>query len=179
MNILTNNPDVWKKTVFILTYDENDGYFDHVPPFVAPHPRARKRGWSPPASTPASNTSIGSRNSNSSAAIGSRESSIGLGYRVPMIIASPWSRGGCVCSQVFDHTSVLQFLERLLTHKTGRKVEEPNISQWRRTVCGDLTSASRPTTARRAVCRPFPTAASSSKESTAPSSRTRHPASNA
>jgi phospholipase C len=70
-----------------------------------------------------------------------RESSIGLGYRVPMIIASPWTRGGCVCSQVFDHTSVLQFLERLLTHKTGHPVEEPNISQWRRTVCGDLTSA--------------------------------------
>ena len=70
-----------------------------------------------------------------------RESSIGLGYRVPMIIASPWSRGGCVCSQVFDHTSVLQFLEKFLTHKTGKKVEEPNISRWRRTVCGDLTSA--------------------------------------
>jgi phospholipase C len=58
-----------------------------------------------------------------------------------MIIASPWTRGGCVCSQVFDHTSVLQFLEKLLTHKTGKKVEETNISQWRRTVCGDLTSA--------------------------------------
>jgi phospholipase C len=60
---------------------------------------------------------------------------------VPLIIASPWSRGGCVCSQVFDHTSVLQFLETFLTHKTGTKVEEPNISRWRRTVCGDLTSA--------------------------------------
>ena len=60
---------------------------------------------------------------------------------MPLIIASPWSRGGCVCSQVFDHTSVLQFLETFLTHKTGTKVEEPNISRWRRTVCGDLTSA--------------------------------------
>jgi phospholipase C len=58
-----------------------------------------------------------------------------------MIIASPWSRGGCVCSQIFDHTSVLRFLETWLTHKLGRPVEEPNISQWRRTVCGDLTSA--------------------------------------
>jgi phospholipase C len=58
-----------------------------------------------------------------------------------LIIASPWSRGGCVCSQVFDHTSVLQFLEKLLTHKTGKKIEESNITAWRRTVCGDLTSA--------------------------------------
>jgi phospholipase C len=58
-----------------------------------------------------------------------------------MVIASPWTRGGVVCSQVFDHTSVIQFLERFLTHKTGKAVVEPNISPWRRTVCGDLTSA--------------------------------------
>jgi phospholipase C len=58
-----------------------------------------------------------------------------------MVIASPWSRGGCVCSQVFDHTSVLQFLEKVLTHRTGKKIEEPNISRWRRTVCGDLTAS--------------------------------------
>jgi phospholipase C len=73
-----------------------------------------------------------------------RESSIGLGYRVPLVIASPWSRGGQVCSQVFDHTSALQFLEKFLSHKTGRKIVEPNISSWRRTVCGDLTSVFRP-----------------------------------
>ena len=35
IDILTQNPEIWKKTIFILTYDENDGYFDHVPPFVA------------------------------------------------------------------------------------------------------------------------------------------------
>ena len=38
-------------------------------------------------------------------------------------------------SQVFDHTSVLQFLEKRFN------VKEPNISPWRRAVCGDLTSA--------------------------------------
>ena len=38
LDVLTKNPEVWKKTIFILTYDENDGYYDHVPPFVAPHP---------------------------------------------------------------------------------------------------------------------------------------------
>ncbi|MDB6070160.1 MAG: phospholipase phosphocholine-specific, partial [Verrucomicrobiales bacterium] len=58
-----------------------------------------------------------------------------------LAIASPWTRGGAVCSQVFDHTSILQFLETWLTHKTGREVREPNISPWRRAVCGDLTSA--------------------------------------
>jgi phospholipase C len=73
-----------------------------------------------------------------------RESSIGLGYRVPMVIASPWSRGGYVNSQVFDHTSSLQFLEKFLEHKTGKKIEESNISSWRRAVCGDLSSVFRP-----------------------------------
>jgi phospholipase C len=73
-----------------------------------------------------------------------RESSIGLGYRVPLIIASPWSKGGWVNSEVFDHTSTLQFLETFLSKKTGKAIKEPNISDWRRTVCGDLTSVFRP-----------------------------------
>jgi phospholipase C len=50
-------------------------------------------------------------------------------------VISPWSRGGWANSQVFDHTSVLQFLEQRFN------VKEPNISPWRRAVCGDLTSA--------------------------------------
>ncbi len=73
-----------------------------------------------------------------------RESPIGLGYRVPLVIASPWSRGGAVCSQVFDHTSIIQFMEKFLRNKTGKKIEETNISAWRRTVCGDLTSVFKP-----------------------------------
>ncbi len=63
---------------------------------------------------------------------------------MPLLIASPWSRGGAVCSQVFDHTSILQFLETWLSHKTGREVREPNISPWRRAICGDLTSVFQP-----------------------------------
>ena len=59
----------------------------------------------------------------------------GLGPRVPMMVISPWSRGGWVCSEVFDATSVIQFIER----RFG--VPEPHISAWRRAVCGDLTSA--------------------------------------
>jgi phospholipase C len=70
-----------------------------------------------------------------------RDSPMGLGYRVPLVVASPWSRGGNVCSEVFDHTSPIQFLETLLTHKLGRKVRETNINDWRRAVCGDLTSS--------------------------------------
>ena len=55
--------------------------------------------------------------------------------------------GGYVCSEVFDHTSVIRFLERW----TG--VQEPNISDWRRTVTGDLTSAFDFTRGRRRPAR--------------------------
>lgn len=133
LDILTKNPDVWKKTIFILCYDENDGYFDHVPPFVAPHPSRPETG----RVSAGIDTSVEWSNAHDA------ESSIGLGYRVPMVIASPWSRGGAVNSQVFDHTSMLRFLETWLAAK-GKTVKETNISDWRRVVCGDLTSAFRP-----------------------------------
>ena len=134
LDILTKNPEVWKKTVFILCYDENDGYFDHVPPFVAPHPSRPETGR---ASGGTRHVERSGRTSHG------RESSLGLGYRVPLVIASPWSRGGAVSSQVFDHTSVIQFVETWLAGK-GKQVKETNISDWRRVVCGDLTSAFRP-----------------------------------
>jgi len=104
------NPDVWAKTAFILNYDENDGLFDHVPPPVPPDGTAQEFIAGLP---------------------------IGAGFRVPCIIISPWTAGGWVCSQRFDHTSVLQFLERI----TG--VREPNITDWRRKSFGDLMSAFR------------------------------------
>lgn len=144
MDILTKDPEVWKKTIFILCYDENDGYFDHVPPFVPPNPYKPASGLaSEGIDTRLEHITLEDdlkRHSKESA----RGSSIGLGYRVPLVIASPWSRGGAVNSQVFDHTSILQFLEKFLSHKTGKKIEETNISTWRRTVCGDLTSVFTP-----------------------------------
>ena len=102
------NPNLWSKTVFILNYDENDGLFDHVPPPV------------PPAGTP--HEFVGGL-------------PIGGGFRVPCTIVSPWTRGGYVTSDAFDHTSVLQFLERF----TG--VRAANVTDWRRRTFGDLTSA--------------------------------------
>ena len=142
MDILTRDPEVWKKTIFILTYDENDGYFDHMPPFTAPHPEKKDTG----SVSQGINTGteyVADKLQQSSKNEHSRISPIGLGYRVPMVIASPWSRGGWVNSQVFDHTSSLQFLEKFLSKKSNKKIKEPNISEWRRTVCGDLTSTFR------------------------------------
>lgn len=146
LDILTRNPEVWKKTIFILTYDENDGYFDHVPPFVAPDPHRPATG----KTSEGINTGVDYVTPEQERALRGqpkdpeRVSPVGLGYRVPFIVASPWSRGGWVNSQVFDHTSVLQFLEKFFNKKTGAQIKETNISAWRRTVCGDLSSIFRP-----------------------------------
>lgn len=144
MDILTKNPEVWKKTILVLTYDENDGYFDHVPPFVPPHPTKKETGLVTDNIPTGVEYVMPNKTQQSSSEKDMRESPIGLGYRVPLVIASPWTRGGYVNSEIFDHTSSLQFLEQFLTHKLGKPVTEPNITEWRRTICGDLTSVFRP-----------------------------------
>lgn len=144
LDILTKNPEVWKKTIFILAYDENDGYFDHVPPFTVPNPAKKGSGLTSASIRTDIEYVTVEQDKRMKAEKDCRDSSIGLGYRVPLVIASPWNRGGRVCSEVFDHTSVLQFLEKFLSHKTGKKIEETNISAWRRAICGDLTSTFRP-----------------------------------
>ncbi|WP_035059381.1 phosphocholine-specific phospholipase C [Andreprevotia chitinilytica] len=130
LDALTANPDVWSKTVLFIMYDENDGFFDHVVPPQAP-------------TLPGSGQSTVSIDAERHSLINQFQTGsftvdnlpYGMGPRVPMTVVSPWSKGGFVCSQVFDHTSVLQFIEK----RFG--VIEPNISPWRRAVSGDLTAA--------------------------------------
>lgn len=132
LSILTQNPEIWKKTIFIVNYDENDGYYDHIPPFVAPKLNTAAHGKVSEGIDTASDYES------------DEGSPIGLGYRVPMIVASPWSKGGYVNSQIFDHTSTLMFLEKFLHRKTGKQLKSEQISTWRRAVCGDMTSVFRP-----------------------------------
>lgn len=144
LDILTKNPEVWKKTIFVLTYDENDGYFDHVPPFVPALHSRPETGAVPKGMKTADEYVTNAQEIKRSGDPNSRlDSPIGLGFRVPLVIASPWTKGGWVNSEVFDHTSTLQFLEHFIQRKTGKKIVESNISAWRRLVCGDLTSVFR------------------------------------
>ena len=138
LDALTAHPDVWGKTVLIVNYDENDGYFDHVPSPSAPSPdgkggHAGKTTLAPAEMAPEYYTHGHPVGSSIQPPADGRV--YGPGPRVPLFVISPWSRGGWVNSQVFDHTSVLRFLEA----RFG--VREPNISAYRRAVCGDLTSA--------------------------------------
>jgi phospholipase C len=119
LNTLVSNPAIWAKTALFITYDENGGYFDHVPPPVAPAGTAGEYLTANPLPADASGTA----------------GPIGLGFRVPTLVVSPFARGGFVCSDAFDHTSTLRFLE------TRFGAEVPNLSSWRRSVTGDLTSA--------------------------------------
>ncbi len=128
LDILTSNRDVWSKTAVLYMYDENDGFFDHI---VPPHPNT-------PAIPGASTVSTaGEWYDGTPTFYGAKDvpGHFGLGLRVPMMVISPWSMGGWVCSETFDHTSIIRFLE------TRFGVKSPNITPWRRAVCGDLTSA--------------------------------------
>jgi phospholipase C len=128
LDALTANPEVWAKTVFLVTYDENDGFFDHVPPPTVPVSRAQ--GLS----------TVSTANEIFPGSAEYPTGPYGMGVRVPMLVISPWSKGGYVNSQVFDHTSIIRFLEqRFGAGKAG--LEETNITPWRRAVAGDLTSA--------------------------------------
>jgi phospholipase C len=142
LDILTRNPEVWKKTIFIVTYDENDGYFDHVPPFIPPDPKNAGTGRCSPGVNMTTVEWVEEKQElrDGIPKAEARSGPVGLGYRVPMVVASPWSRGGKVCSEVFDHTSSLQFLEVLLSKKFNKTVYQPTLSTWRRAICGDLTS---------------------------------------
>lgn len=145
LDILTKNPDVWKKTIFIVTYDENDGYYDHVPPFSIPDNKLPETGKvSDGIDTELEHVRLANELKQGIPKNQAREAPIGLGFRVPMLIASPWSRGGAVCSEVFDHTSTIQFLEHFVNKKYNKTVRCNNISEWRRTICGNLTSAFTP-----------------------------------
>lgn len=114
-------PEVWSRTVVFFMCDENDGFFDHVPPPV------------PPAGTPGEYLTTDPLPSDAGGVAGP----IGLGFRVPFLVLSPFSRGGHVCSDLFDHTSQLRFLEARFD------VRAPNLSAWRRRTVGDLTSTLR------------------------------------
>jgi phospholipase C len=138
---LISHPKTWARTALFITWDENGGFFDHVAP---PTPPKRTKGeFLTISKLPEVAKGI--------------RGPIGLGFRVPMLVVSPFTRGGLVCSDVFDHTSTLRFLE------TRFGVEVPNLSAWRRGVTGDLTSAfnfaARPRTSVPALPIPVPPAA--------------------
>jgi phospholipase C len=119
LSTLVSNPAVWAQTVLFVVHDENGGFFDHMPPLTAPP--GTEGEWLTASPLPAAAEGI--------------TGPIGLGFRTGCLVISPFSRGGYVCSETFDHTSLLRFIE------TRFGVEVPNLSPWRRAYTGDMTAA--------------------------------------
>ena len=128
LDALAANADLWNTTVFVINYDENDGFFDHVPPPVPdinefPEEFVTKAS---PAGTPGSGWPVGG------------------GFRVPCFVISPWSTGGQIFSGISDHTSCLRLIESVAAAgglSGAGPITFPNISRWRRQTFGDLTGA--------------------------------------
>jgi phospholipase C len=138
LDALTSNPKVWGKTALFIMYDENDGFFDHIMPPTPP----------PNAAQGLSNVSIA--NEIFPGTIEYPSAPYGLGARVPMLVVSPWSKGGWVNSEILDHTSLIRFVAKRFGTKTA-PLTDPNITAWRSAVSGDLTSAFNFTTPNSAV----------------------------
>lgn len=91
---LTLNPEKWARTMFIVTYDEHGGFFDHVPPLPISSPPPPGAKYTEGFST--------------------------TGPRVPGLIATPWVQPGKVFHGHVDHTSILQ----LIAEKFGSGPED-------------------------------------------------------
>lgn len=137
LDALTANPDVWSRTVFFQTFDENDGLFDHAPPPAPPSYDRDGKLMGKATFDLAGHyfNDVQGKYRAPEDVVSGGVRPWGLGPRVPMYVVSPWSKGGWVSSEVFDHTSVGRFIEK----RFG--VTIPAISPWHRAVCGDLTSA--------------------------------------
>jgi phospholipase C len=133
LDALTANPELWSKTVLFVLYDENDGFFDHMVPPTPPQSAAQ--GLS---TVPITNEIYPGGTDTTSGV--SPPGPYGLGARVPMFVISPWSKGGWVSSEVFDHTSLIRFVQARFGTESA-PLTNPNITAWREAVCGDLTSA--------------------------------------
>ena len=122
LKVVQAYPDVYKKMIFILDYDEGGQFYDHL--------------WTPvpPLNQPVDGISTVTTKGETFPFF-EKSLPIGLGYRVPLIIISPWTRGNIVYSDVLDHTSVIQLLEYRFN------VTCPNISPWRRATVGNMLSA--------------------------------------
>jgi phospholipase C len=141
LEALTSNPEVWASTIFILNFDENDGYFDHaLNPAV---PSYDDSGVMQGKSTVFIDGLYfnNAERTYSTASYISSEDTIsgnlrpwGLGFRIPFTVCSPWSRGGWVNSAVASHASIGLFLEKWLG------ITVPAVSAWHRSVLSDLTS---------------------------------------
>lgn len=97
------NSDAWKDSVFILSYDEGGGLYDHVPPFMVPPPDSYAPGQCPDANNGSADY----------CAVGKLGGTFNLtGFRVPLIVISPYAKPNLVSHTPRDYTAILAFVEK-------------------------------------------------------------------
>lgn len=110
------NSDAWKDSVFILTYDEGGGLYDHVPPIMVPVPDAYSQGQCPDPN----NGSYGYCHLGNDAKAFTAPTPDKGGYdmfnltgsRLPLIVISPYAKPHYVSHTPMDHTAILSFIEK-------------------------------------------------------------------
>ena len=149
LQTLVSNPAVWEKTVFLVVYDENGGFFDHVSP-PTPGPTVTNLADLPSGSQAGGSfdgeyvTTSSPQNAAGGppADWGGILGPVGLGFRVPALVISPFSAGGWVCPDTFDHVSTLKLIESVFL-PSGSIMGSGglHVSPWRYSSVGDLTAA--------------------------------------
>jgi len=95
--------DAWKDSVFILSYDEGGGVYDHVPPFMVPLPDQYGPGQCPDPNN----------GSSGYCTVGKLGGTFNLtGFRVPLIVVSPYAKPHFVSHTPRDFTAILAFIEK-------------------------------------------------------------------
>jgi phospholipase C len=118
VNAVMNSP-AWNQTALFINYDEAGGYYDHVQPPQEPESEYVKDKFT------------------------GEQVAIGFGPRVPMVIVSPWTRGGNVFSEVSDHTSTLKFMEEFVGKDSQGNYLAPavNVRPFARQTASNLVNA--------------------------------------
>ena len=147
LDILTQNPGRLEEDDLHSHYDENDGYFDHVPPFVAPHPGSRRRARRRPGSTQRRVRRIEQEMRNGRSAPRARRADRPRLPRADDHRLALEPRRMRLLAGVRPH--VARAVPRKIRSRTRRAGRSGSrTSPWRRTVCGDLTSVFRPVRGR-------------------------------
>lgn len=119
INAVVNSPQ-YNETALVISYDETGGWGDHVSPYVSE--KGTKGEWmkdlldDPDKDVPT-----------------------GPGFRVPMYVISPWTRGGKVFTSPSDHSSQIMFLEKWINETFNKDIVGAEMNEWRREHMSDLT----------------------------------------
>jgi phospholipase C len=121
---LMNSPS-WKDSVMFITYDEGGGFYDHVPPMKTVNPDGKKPALL--GGDPAGDFDV-------------------TGFRVPLLVISPFAKPGFISHTPADFTALLKFIEKRfdLPNLNKRDAFQPDMTEYFDWSAPNLASISPP-----------------------------------